>query len=1530
MVDKKKSGAASGKKSTEISQKAKSKPAAKKPTGRLENVAKALRDMPQKASHLGAKNQPDVNDDLGGAGPLYYVGIGASAGGLEALRPFVANLPNHASMTYIVAQHMSPDHRSLMVELLTRETKLNVQEAKNKQIPRPDNIYIVPPNSDVTVVNGKLLISTPTNTIGPKPSVDRFFVSLADDKEDRAIGIILSGTGSDGARGIKAIKAAGGITIAQEPRTAKYDSMPNAAIRSGGADVVLPPHDIANQLLAIVRRPRTPITDSIDDPSSTTIRSIIRQIAVHSGMDFANYKDATISRQILRRMAALQVPNLEAYGEHIKQNRGELNELASNFLICVTSFFRDPESYEAMRRTLREMLKTKKPGDSIRIWIPGCATGEEVYSTAIMLDQELGDHRDEYRIQLFATDINNDAISAARAGIYPESALSSLNGALITRYFAMQDGMYRIDQKLRDMTLFARQDLVQDPPFVRLDMVSCRNLLIYFKQDLQEKVLKVFHYSLNNNGILFLGKSESVGKLNELFIERDRKNKIYAKRNSKTALVGGFMGLRISGAGITRDLETKKPEPTSSSVLGHERLFELYAPASLLMTSNGDILEILGDCSNFLSIKKGKADFNAFSLIKQPFRAELRAFAHRVSRTKESATSGPIAPSEVKNSEQFRMAVHYVGPSGTDDPDLLLVCFEPTADRRVPHAAGRDADGASAELVSDLERELVLNRENLQTVIEELETANEELQSLNEEAQAANEELQASNEELETANEELQASNEELITVNDELGTRTHQLSETSTDLLNVVESLQNAVVVVDRSLNITRYNQMALDFFTILGESQSNLASVAFRFPQVGLLERVSQVLKNKELREVEFRGADGHFFLTRITPYLDSNRKGITGAVLTIANITARKQHELALNKFKAIVDSTADAVISESLTGNIESWNPGAERIFGYKAQEVLGKPIKILDPAERATEDDDILRYIVHGERVEHFETIRRCKDGRLINVSVTSSPVRDADHTIVGASKIVRDITDQKRAEAELRRSEESYRRQFTDNKAVMLLSDPETYRIVDANDAALTFYGYSREQMQSMSITDINPSSAPEIKEIIQSLLSNKGGRFETVHRRADGSTRHVDIFSSVIHLSGRTISHGIVHDITERKRVEEALVVAKDAAEQASRAKSDFLSSMSHELRTPLNAVLGFAQLLEISQNPPLSDKQKEQVGYILTSGRHLLALIDQILDLARIEAGKMAIAAEPIDLKSLIGECLTFVHNQAGERGVTLVPPDSAPSHVLVRGDHLRLKQILLNLLTNAIKYNRTDGKVVIALTSDERDSWRISVEDTGIGISRELQDHLFEPFNRLGAETSQVGGFGMGLAISKNLIEAMGGAIGFSSTPGQGSIFWIDLPRIADKADAGETKDAPQRIVVKRRGKHRPKLLYVEDSPLNASLVRSIITDMLNVDVEIATTAEIGLKIAMHETPTAILLDINLPGMSGLEAARHLQTDPRTQGIPLIAISADASPKTREDALGAGFLQYLSKPIDLKQLLETVSTILEKTSA
>ncbi len=987
-------------------------------TGGFGSASNPGGDMP-----LSSEIQPGKHGKSPG-GPvnenLYYVGIGASAGGLEALRPFVANLPLQTDMTYIIAQHMSPDHKSLMVELLARETQLIVLEATNNLVPRPDTIYVAPPNADITVVKGRFRISRPTNTIGPKPSVDRFFMSLADDRRDHAIGIVFSGTGSDGAHGVKAIKAAGGISIAQDPKTAKYDSMPRAAIRVGGADLVLSPKDVANKLPSLVQWPhRPPSTDDEElDPPPPTVQGIIQQIATHTGMDFANYKDATISRQIMRRMAALQIPTVEAYGKHVTSQLDELSTLASNFLICVTSFFRDADAFEMVRKFLRDLLKKKRPGDEIRIWIPGCATGEEVYSIAILLDEELGDGRDKYRVQIFATDINNDAVSVARAGVYPEAALAGIDADKIGRYFSERDGMYVVHKWLRDRVLFARQDLVQDPPFLRLDMISCRNLLIYFKHDLQDRVLKLFHYSLRDNGLLFLGKSESVARLGGLFIELDRKSKVYLKRAVATPVIPGFSrarGINVMPGEPAAAID-KEAEHLSSAVVGRNRLFDIYAPPSILMTTAGEIIEIFGDCSAFLAVRMGRADFNAFSLVIPSARPELRAFAYRVSRDKQTMVSSLFEVMIDGRSEAMRLAVHYCGESAAEDVALLLVSFEKAEARQlaVPDAASTDQE--VAERVRQLEHELILNREYLQTVIEELETANEELQATNEEAQSANEELQASNEELETANEELQASNEELTTVNDELASRTAQLSEACSDLANVLDSLDHGVLVVGQQLEIIRFNALAQAFFKLPVDSFPNFTLALTGVPVAELLPRINSVLHKRKPQEFEFRHENRRIYQFRLVPYVDFHGGVKTQSVVVcIHDVTEKKEAEEKVLLSASVFEHSFEGTLVTDAENRILSVNPAFTRITGYSEAEVAGKNPRLLSAGQHSPDFYRAMWESISRNGVWKGEIVNRRKNGEIFPEWLSICAVSSEEGKTVRYVAVFSDLTEEKKA-----------------------------------------------------------------------------------------------------------------------------------------------------------------------------------------------------------------------------------------------------------------------------------------------------------------------------------------------------------------------------------------------------------------------------------------------------------------------------------------------------------------------------------
>ena len=679
---------------------------------------------------------------------LYVVGIGASAGGLEALRPFVANLPTAVNMAYVIVQHLSPAYRSMMVQLLARETTLPVEEIKDGTVLAPNTIYITPPNKDVRIKNSKLWLRGPSAPLGPKPSVDVFFASLAEDRGQYAIGV----TGSDGAHGMRAIKASGGLTVAQEPETAKYDGMPKAAIDSGCVDQTLPPDGIGPELASISRFPRPTVHQKTEETKTQdTINEIFLLVRKRTEVDFTQYKLNTVQRRLERRMAANRIEGVEAYLEFVRRQPAELDLLCKDILISVTSFFRDSKAFEDIKETLGELLATKRPGDSIRIWVPACATGEEAYTFAMMLTDLLGDTVRSFKIQVFATDIDLDAMRHARKGAYSATTVEGLDRAYVSKYFDAMGQNYQIKKPIREMVVFARQDLIKDPPFVKVDIISCRNVLIYFNADLQERIFQVFHYALNPEGHLFLGKSESVGHCSDLFRSIKVTSKIFQKRIGGARSTGPVFGaFRLKPPEAS---ETLLPAGGPSiEIVVRDGFVKACMPASVAINENLDILYYHGDVDAFVRFPQGRPNQNLGKLIADDFRIDHRALVHRARETRSIALGSKRQLRTREGDILARLAVRPLRCEAGHE-ELFLVSCEKV---ELPVEGGpveAISQGSEVRLI-ELEQELTATREHLQTVVEELETSNEELQALNEEMQAANEELQSSNEELETTNKE--------------------------------------------------------------------------------------------------------------------------------------------------------------------------------------------------------------------------------------------------------------------------------------------------------------------------------------------------------------------------------------------------------------------------------------------------------------------------------------------------------------------------------------------------------------------------------------------------------------------------------------------------------------------------------------------------------------------------------------------------------------------------------------------------------
>jgi len=712
---------------------------------------------------------------------LIIIGIGASAGGLEALRELLPALPLNQRVVYVLAQHLDPKHSSMLVSILSRDSTVPVTEAKNGEHLAGGHLYVVPPGMDAWYANGRVHLEKALG-IGPKPSIDRFFFSLSENHGSHSIGIILSGTGTDGAHGIRAIKAEGGITIAQQQATAKFDSMPLAAISTGQVDLELAPLDIAHQITDFIDQPGEtldlklePVTDN-----HTDLGEILALVLAQTGSDFSDYKQKTLLRRIERRMTVHKLKSLEEYTHYLNEKPEELYELHNDILISVTSFFRDQAAFQVLSNHVSHLI----PNDTtkeLRIWVAGCATGEEAYTVAILLAEHLGQRLHHYKVQIFGTDLYEGVLTIARQGIYPKTAIAEVPEKLITKYFIQKEGAYQLNNQIRSMVVFARHNLVSDPPFSNLNLITCRNVLIYFNAQLQKNVLELFHYALRPGGLLFLGKSETVGSSESLFATLDRQTRLYRHRDEiKSRLPYGVSHRAVQS--INRQNRESTPKTRLKDVLD-KLIADIYQPRCILLNEHGDVSYLYGDVSPFLSFPEGQLGTHLLDLINANLRNEIRALLYKARHSENSVISRPLHHTVYGEEHHIRVRVHYYPAGRFSNDELTLIIFETVQQPRIIHSSHSHIDKAAQTQIISLEEELRETRESLQTTIEELETSNEELQSTYEEAQSTNEELYTTTEELQTSNEELQSTNEELRTVNQELNVKSTELEETNQKL---------------------------------------------------------------------------------------------------------------------------------------------------------------------------------------------------------------------------------------------------------------------------------------------------------------------------------------------------------------------------------------------------------------------------------------------------------------------------------------------------------------------------------------------------------------------------------------------------------------------------------------------------------------------------------------------------------------------------------------------------------------------------
>src|SRR5881296_2899132 len=870
-------------------------------------VNKAIR---QQRATLPARGRVAVPQPSGDRFPI--VGIGASAGGLEAFSELLAHLSGDPAMAFVLVQHLDPKYPSFLSEILSRTTPLPVIEVQHGVRVEAGHVYVMPPNTRMTIVTGVLNLAPRSDDRGPHMPIDHFLRSLAEYSKSRAIGVILSGSASDGALGLKAIKAEGGITFAEAPQSAKFDGMPRSAMASGAVDFVLPPKAIAQELIRIGRHPylgetsaAPPSEPLADGPEA--LAQIFRMLREKSGLDFTLYRQTTIRRRIARRMLIHGVGTLEAYRRYLEEHPSQVQALSNDLLVKVTRFFRDADAFRILQRSVFPSIIKQRPADApIRVWAPGCATGEEAYSLAIELLECLGDEAATVPIQLFGTDVSETSIVKARAGVYPENIELDVPAARLRRFFVKLDGQYQVRKAVRELCVFAKHNVATDPPFSKMDLIVCRNVLIYLEAELQRRMSSIFHYALKTPGFLMLGVSETVGPLSDLFSVVDKKYKVYAKRPTwrRFDLGLGSLDRVIARKGTSRAARSADEAGRSRSDLLQEvdrLLLSKYAPAGVLVNEAAEILQFRGHTSPYLEPAPGQASLNLLKMAREGLLMELRVAIDKARKQNAPVRREKVSIKQDGALTQVTLEVIPVSGPGSTAPGATL----------------RSRRTATERQTENLRRELTATKEFLQSIIQEREAANEELQAANEELQSSNEELQSTNEELETAKEELQSVNEELTTVNEELQHRNADQSLLNNDLNNLFVGVNIPIVMLGSDGRIRRFTPMAGEMLSLIPADVGRPIGDIRLSPDLADLERVCKhVVDTATVVEREVRDRDGRWYSLRVRPYTTADDQ-IDGTVIILTDITALKssveQVSVARDHAETIVDNVPVPLIT-----------------------------------------------------------------------------------------------------------------------------------------------------------------------------------------------------------------------------------------------------------------------------------------------------------------------------------------------------------------------------------------------------------------------------------------------------------------------------------------------------------------------------------------------------------------------------------------------------------------------------------------
>lgn len=1541
--------------------------------------------------------------------PFPIVGIGASAGGLEAFTQLLKHFPADTGMGLVLVQHLDPNHESELTRILARCTTMPTQEATHKLRVEPNHVYVIPPNVNMTIVNGVLNLEARSEERRPQHAIDLFFESLAADQHERAIGVILSGTATDGTLGLEAIKAEGGITFAQDG-SAKYDSMPRSAAAAGCVDFVLSPEDIAQELVRIAKHPyvigspgeagaveapeeaprdagdreRETSTAHQDDTTALPsgghgtpdngaervrdqaaqgdqplqddgLKKTLLLLHNHYGVDFSLYKSATIQRRIARRMMLGGHSRLADYAKFLKGNTGELDTLFSDVLISVTSFFRNPEAFDVLKRIVFPKLLEQRRDDAVRIWVLGCSTGQEAYSIGMVFSEFADEMPRAPKLQIFATDLNNALLDKARAGLYAKTLTADISPERLRRFFVEEKGGYRVIKSLRENVVFARQNLIKDPPFSRIDLVCCRNLLIYLEPVLQKKALPAFHYALKPGGFLFLGASESLGQFTNLFEPVDKKQKIFSK---KVVATSGLLlpAIRAQPGEKQARVVTFPPVLATgvSTELSAQReadrlMVNEFAPPGVIINAELQIIQFRGPTSAYLTPPHGKASFDVLKMAREGLMLPLRAAINKAKKEGKAARKDNVRVLEDGN---VRLVNIQVIPLEKVKERCHLILFE-----RVPHSAAQNSETRSAHQsrrglgertgppasgeedrakverpdmramrlhLAESERELADTRDYLQTIQEEHDAAKEELQAANEEGQSANEELQSINEELETSKEELESTNEELVTVNEEMTNRNVELSRLNADLNNLNASIHTAILVLGRDLTIRRFTPLAEKVFNLLATDVGRgLSSIRHNLVMpagpgdsharpLDLENLIRDVIDTVSVQECEVQDRQGHWFSLRARPYLTLDNK-IDGAVVALVDIDALKHNEreieAARNAAEAIIRTTRDPLVVLHGDLRVKTANAAFYRTFKLDPHVIEGHKIYNLGDGqwnipELRTLLEDVLP---RNHFFDDFELIRAFPGLGLRTLLLNGRSV-DSEAGVPDLILLaIEDITEHKAAEETVRQAGERFRLLAQTVPQKIFTTEPSG-EAGYFNPQWMEYTGLSFEQIKGWGWEQfIHPDDLTEtVRMWKHCITSGEPFHFEHRFRRADGLYRwHISQVVALNDGEGKAVMWvGSSADIHDGKEAEQR--------------KDEFLALLAHELRNPLAPIGNALHILRQTGGAgetarPAIDMMQRQVG-------QMVRLVDDLLDVSRISQGKIELQRDRIELGPILSHAVEAAqpHCITMKQELTITMP---PQPIYLNADPARLTQIIGNLLNNACKYSDQGGRIELIVETDKVQVV-IRVQDNGIGIAADQLPRIFEMFRQVDTSLDRAqGGLGIGLTLVKRLVEMHGGSIeAHSDGLARGAEFVVRLPVLAGAPNISQAQsNASLSPTVRRR------VLVVDDN-LDSASSMSMLLEMSGHEVHTAHDGIAAVEAAAEWQPDVILLDIGLPKIDGLEAARRIRREQKRVGLPLlIALTGWGQDEDRRLSQEAGFDFHLVKPVDLLVLKTLLDSLL-----